>query len=328
MLNRTNDQRNAIADFLDMLRCPQSGEPLLIAGEHVETANREYRYRINESGIPLFAEQFASQAAEFQRQHYDKIAAAYTANLKYPHTQEYLAYLDRVTLAALEAKCLGTVVELCCGRGEAFALLGDRIRRYVGVDISENMLQAAIEQHARVDALFIQGDATRTPIASASTDMVVMLGGVHHVPDRAKLFAEIARILKPGGTFLYREPVNDFALWRVLRAVIYRLSPLLDTRTERPLVFQETVPLLEEAGRSIRYQTHGLFGFCLFMNSDVLFFNRFFRFFPGIRQITRASARLDEMLLTLPGMLERLDYKLLGLHENAKRSAKPHKKQS
>jgi hypothetical protein len=37
------------------------------------------------------------------------------------------------------------------------------------------------------------------------------------------------------------------------------------------------------------------------MNSDVLFFNRLFRFVPGIRAITRASTRLDEAALALRG---------------------------
>jgi SAM-dependent methyltransferase len=130
-----------------------------------------------------------------------------------------------------------------------------------------------------------------------------MLGGIHHVPARARLFGEIARILKPGGRLIYREPVSDFALWRGLRAVIYRFSPMLNHATERPLVHDETVPALERAGlRSQRYRTYGLLGFCLFMNSDVLFFNRAFRFVPGIRVITRASARIDEALLALPGL--------------------------
>jgi hypothetical protein len=60
---------------------------------------------------------------------------------------------------------------------------------------------------------------------------------------------------------------------------------------------------MERAGlRSLQYRTHGFLGFCLFMNSDVLFFNRLFRFLPGIRAITRASARFDQAILGLPGL--------------------------
>src|SRR5262249_15195512 len=103
--------------------------------------------------------------------------------------------------------------------------------------------------------------------------------------------------------FLYREPVSDFLPWRALRAIIYRMSPMLNHATERPLLYEETVPLLERAGlRSVRYQTHGFFGFCLFMNSDVLFVNRLFRFVAGIREIPRAAARADEAILALPGL--------------------------
>ena len=95
--------------------------------------------------------------------------------------------------------------------------------------------------------------------------------------------------------------------------MIYRMSPMLDPATERPLLYEETVPLLERTGlRSLRYQTHGFFGFCLFMNSDVLFVNRLFRFVPGIRAITRASARADEAILALPG-LRRAGLQVVGI---------------
>jgi ubiquinone/menaquinone biosynthesis C-methylase UbiE len=306
-------EQDSVERFLDLLRCPASGERLIRAQDALVTEGGTHRYRVNEAGIPLFAENSLSVEAEAQRDHYNKIAAAYTANLGYPHTQEYLAYLDRAALDAMGEGDLGTVAELCCGRGEALALFGRQIRRYIGVDVSENMLQATQAEHRDEKAIFVQGDATRVPLASESVDSVVMLGGIHHVPARAELFAEIARILKPGGRFLYREPVSDFALWRGLRAVIYRLSPMLNHETERPLLYEETVPVLERAGlRTLRYKTHGLFGFCLFMNSDVLFFNRFFRFVPGIRAMTRASARIDEALLGLPG-LGRAGLQVIGL---------------
>ncbi len=306
-------EANSIGSFLDILRCPATGAALSQSGFSLSSSDGTHRYRVTETGIPLFAESLLSADADVQRDHYNKVAAAYTANLEYPHTKEYIAYLDRAVLDAIGDGELGTVAELCCGRGEAPALLGARIRRYVGVDISENMLEAARALHDRPNAIFVQGDATRTPIASGSIDTVVMLGGIHHVPDRTALFAEIARILKHGGRLIYREPVSDFFVWRALRAVIYKWSPMLNGETERPLLYEETVPVLERAGmRSVRYQTHGLFGFCLFMNSDVLFFNRLFRFVPGIRPMTRASARLDETLLRLPG-LSRAGLQVVGI---------------
>lgn len=290
---------------LDLLCCPTTRSPLARRGDNLValSGDRELGYRVDELGIPLFAEQFCSPEARVQQAHYEKIASAYVANLGYAHTQQYMAYLDNALLAVIKEEALGTVAEICCGRGEAFQLLGSRIRRGVGVDISQSMLKTAQSEHAGRPFTFIQGDATTLPLADSVFDSVFMLGGIHHVADRRALFAEIARILKPGGRFYFREPVSDFALWRWLRAVVYRLSPTLDYDTERPLRYVETVPYLKEAGLECsHWTTHGFLGFCLFMNSDVLVVNRLFRFIPGIRTVTRLSTRLDDWLLRLPGL--------------------------
>jgi SAM-dependent methyltransferase len=214
-----------------------------------------------------------------------------------------MGYLDHELRTVVDDRALGTVAEICCGRGEAFQLLGSKIGRGVGVDVSIAMLKMAQTEHAGRPITFLQGDATMLPLASAAFDSVFMLGGIHHVNDRRRLFAEIARILKPGGRLYFREPVSDFALWRWLRAAIYRISPTLDHDTERPLRYNETVPFLAEAGLSCEYwATHGFVGFCLFMNSDVLLFNRLFRFIPGIRAVTRWSVLLDKWTGRIPGM--------------------------
>jgi SAM-dependent methyltransferase len=178
--------------------------------------------------------------------------------------------------------------------------------RGVGVDLSPEMLKAASHSHGDAKFCFVQGDATGLPLASQAFDTVFMLGGVHHVPNRDLLFKEVARILKPGGRFIFREPVSDFWPWRLLRAIVYRLSPTLDHENERPLRLHETAPPLAAAGLKLeRWTTHGFLGFCVFMNSDVLVINRLFRFVPGIRRITRAAARFDDAVLRLPGLAGR-----------------------
>lgn len=287
---------------VDLLRCPVTRERLRLVGDCLVSASGR-AYRIEGSGvIQLLAEELCSEDARVQQEHYDRIAAVYLENLGYPHTQEYMSYLDREFARVVDGDSLGTAAEICCGRGEAVALLGDRIERAIGVDVSVAMLRAAAMEHRDGDAWFLQGDATRLPLASEEFDTVVMLGGIHHVNDRAALFGEIARILKPGGRFCFREPVSDFFLWRWLRGLVYRLSPTLDHETESPLRAKETLEDLERAGlRPQVWRTHGFFGFCLFMNSDVLLINKLFRFVPGIRRLTRLSVSVDEWVLRLPG---------------------------
>jgi ubiquinone/menaquinone biosynthesis C-methylase UbiE len=280
--------------WLPDLACPATREPLHFHGENLSNQSGTRTYRASPAGIPLFAAEFLGEDAKRQREHYDAVASAYIENLHYPHTQEYAAYLDRELMDEIGAAGLGAAAEICCGRGEAFRLLGERVERGLGIDVSERMLEAAAAELPRF--AFVQGDATRLPLADGVLDSVLMLGGIHHVNDRRALFGEVFRVLKPGGRFYFREPLSDFFLWRALRAVVYRLSPALDHETERPLLKRETVPVLEAAGFRMRtWKTRGFFGFCVFMNSDVLVFNRLFRFVPGIRGLTRLSTRLDHV---------------------------------
>ena len=302
LANKNSSYDNKLADILPLLRCPQSGEPLKQQGNKLISVSGEHVYRIDDAGIPLFAEQLCSEEASIQKKHYDQIADAYTANLQYPHTIVYMSYLDNALKQVIPSE-LGTCAEICCGTGEAISLFKNQIAKGIGVDISSSMLRKGRSSINSPHLYFTQGDATQLPLQSAAFDSVIMLGGIHHVPDRKKLFAEIYRILKPGGVFIWREPVSDFWLWKLLRSIIYKLSPMLDHSTERPLTYNETVPVLNNEGFIVKeWKTYGFIGFCLLMNSDVLIFNRYFRFIPGIRAITRGFTHFDSLCTKLPGL--------------------------
>lgn len=291
------------SQLLTLLRCPVSGTRVQIDNNNLVNVDGSQSYTIDDVGVPLFAEEFLSDDAKAQQRHYDRIAAQYSENMTYPHTQEYLAHLDKALFRIIGPKPLGILAELCCGSGEAVRTLGGSYEKAVGIDISRQMLDIGRVEITDPHVAMIQGDATRLPLASGAFDSVVMLGGIHHVNDRQTLFSEAFRILKPGGRFIWREPVDDFSLWRLIRKIVYRFSPALDHETERPLRYHDTVPLLERAGFHLSdWETVGFLGFCFFMNSDVLVFNRLFRFVPGIRAITRFSAAVDDMMTGLPGM--------------------------
>lgn len=305
------------------LCCPKSRQALHEEDEQLVSADGVFRYAVSSAGIPLFAESFLSANAERQRAHYDKVAAKYVENLGYPHTLEYLEYLDGMFLEQIGNANFSDVAEICCGHGELLTLLGRNDVRGVGVDVSSNMLEFARVKHKdSTNFIFVQGDATQLPLQDAQFDSVFMFGGIHHVPDRAALFSEVFRILRPGGRFYFREPVSDFFLWRWLRAIIYSVSPALDAQTERPLVWTETVPLLEQTGFRLQsWKTYGFFGFCLFMNSDVLVFNRLFRFIPGIRFVTRLAVKFDDLIVRVP-WLRRAGLQVIGVAEKPFQIAK------
>lgn len=98
------------------------------------------------------------------------------------------------------------IVELFCGRGgglHALAAMG--FVNLEGVDLSGNLL-AAYQGPARL----YQGDCRRLGLPDASRDVVVIHGGLHHLPDFPEGFAsvlpEIARVLVPGGRLAFVEP--------------------------------------------------------------------------------------------------------------------------
>jgi len=179
-------------------------------------------YEINPEGIALFGRDFASDSARLQESHYDRIAKIYLENLTYPHTEEYIAYWDRVLSDELH-RPVGDAAEICCGAGEASWLFRHEVSRVVGVDISTAMLSRARARLSADRFAFVQADATRLPLASERFDAVFMIGGIHHVGNRHGLFSEIRRILRPRGYFYFREPLDDFLLWRLARWLIYRM---------------------------------------------------------------------------------------------------------
>ncbi|MCT2581706.1 class I SAM-dependent methyltransferase [Actinophytocola gossypii] len=108
------------------------------------------------------------------------------------------AFLDEAPLTRLiDPLPAGVALDAACGTGRIAALLADRGHRVIGVDSSPDMLA-----HARArlsDTDFRLGDLHRLPVADAEVDLVVCTLALTHVPDLAPVFAEFARVLRPGG---------------------------------------------------------------------------------------------------------------------------------
>lgn len=111
---------------------------------------------------------------------------------------------------------------------------------YVGLDLNQAMLHRALPRAAAVDFLPLQGDAQRLPFADDSFDSAVLHLILAVVPEPAHCFAEVARVLKPGGRLL----VFDKFLRRGQPAVLRRLAnPLLRRiATRLDVVFEDLLP--------------------------------------------------------------------------------------
>lgn len=111
-------------------------------------------------------------------------------------------YGDDFTLHALLALLPPglTVADLGCGTGQALAALAPHVRRAIGVDRESAMLDAATHRLAGVDNVELRrGGLDALPLADAEVDAALCMLVLHHVDPLPPVFAEVARVLTPGG---------------------------------------------------------------------------------------------------------------------------------
>lgn len=94
----------------------------------------------------------------------------------------------------------GDVLDIGAGDGTIAQMLAPRARSYSCVDRSESMIAAAkkrLGKHRNVR--FHVADAHRLPHEKAAFDTVLLLNVLAHTDSPAKVFTEVARVLRPGG---------------------------------------------------------------------------------------------------------------------------------
>lgn len=106
-------------------------------------------------------------------------------------------------LASLELRGDEVVVDAGCGTGRLTAELLGRLStgRAIGVDRSWAMVREAAGHLAGFAGRFaaVQADLVDLPLADASIDLVFSTATFHWISDHDRLFAEMARVLRPGG---------------------------------------------------------------------------------------------------------------------------------
>jgi SAM-dependent methyltransferase len=97
------------------------------------------------------------------------------------------------------------VVDLGCGAGTDSLVAAQMVGQnghVTGVDMTPEMLEKARAATAELELTnvdFLEGEIERLPLANESVDVVISNGVIDLVPDKDAVFAEIFRVLRPGG---------------------------------------------------------------------------------------------------------------------------------
>jgi ubiquinone/menaquinone biosynthesis C-methylase UbiE len=190
------------------------------------------------------------------------------------------------------------VLDLGCGRGGALEQLGAAVSHPLGLDPD---LRSLVE-HRLPDLPRMVAPADAIPLRAASVDMVLSSWVLEHLPDPARTFREVARVLRPGGVFVFLTPgANSPAalLNRVLHPFQARLVPMLYGRAEVdafPVVYRANTP------RHIERLAHGAGLTCASLHT--IHDPTYFAFHPLIFRLNAALAGIlpDRMAEHLAGV--------------------------
>jgi 2-polyprenyl-6-hydroxyphenyl methylase / 3-demethylubiquinone-9 3-methyltransferase len=152
---------------------------------------------------------------------YDRWAADWWSDdgpavvLRIAYNPARFGYLRRVIAAHGIDLAGAMVLEVGCGGGllaEEFARLGWPV---VGLDPSVPSIEVARAHAGNLPITYLVGRGEHLPFADAAFDVVYCCDVLEHVADLPRVIAETARVLRPGGLYLF-DTINRTLRSRVI----------------------------------------------------------------------------------------------------------------
>ncbi len=106
----------------------------------------------------------------------------------------------------------GAWVDLACGPGLVTRAVAGRVGSVLGLDLTPAMVEEAkrrAEEEGVANVEFSVADATATELPEASFDGAITRLSLHHIPGPARVVAEMARLVRPGGCVVIGDIAAD-----------------------------------------------------------------------------------------------------------------------
>ncbi len=183
---------------LDYIVCEACGYPLPVT-----------------QGIPNFAEPLSRETRELSIKQRIMETRLFASMYETPIWRPLHTFLSSgMTVEKQQAELLemagagekGVVADLACGTGHftrAFAAAWPDAAVF-GLDLSMSMLRQGLSlaiKRGRKNILYVRGSIFDLPFADSSVNLVNCCGALHLFEDQPAIWAQIARILRPGGVF-------------------------------------------------------------------------------------------------------------------------------
>lgn len=99
------------------------------------------------------------------------------------------------------------VLEVSCGHGGGAAYLARVFRpaRYTAIDLNPAGIRLCRKRKGEEGLVFLRGDAENLPFAAGTMDVVINIEASHCYGNFPHFLTEVARVLRPGGHFVYAD---------------------------------------------------------------------------------------------------------------------------
>lgn len=143
-----------------------------------------------------------------------------------------LEHLHRYALAR-DFAAGKVVLDIACGEGYGSAVLAGVAARVYGVDIAPDAIAHAQAKYQRSNVEFLTGCCANIPLADGAVDLVVSFETIEHHTEHEEMFAEIKRVLRPGGLMIMSSPDKREYTERADHANAYHVKELYAEEFQR-----------------------------------------------------------------------------------------------